>query len=370
MSWPPQNNYSSQISSQGKTISDLQNQLKALNESIANKYSVDENTGLLNIGGSANRYGQYRPDYLTLRDESGQLADQFQMGLGDSFSALKDKAMTEGDTEAARLAREQQGIMKQADVDSLRQLQATGVNQGLRNLAMRGGVSTGSRERLMRDATRQGLKGFQGIGRENRLANLNISQQDEAMKNSLLGQVGGVEQMVQEGNIGRLATDIQNQNQYKQGVYSDDMAAYGAQQQAKAQRKASSGCFSGDTKVMMIDGTEFEIRSIALNSSVYEGGRVTATMQFISDDLYNYKGVHVTGQHAVKEDEKWIRVQDSANAKKLPGSHIVYNLNCENHIMRINDMMFADYDETDFGSSINDDQSLEVLNGKNVRELL
>ena len=344
--------------------------------------AVDKSTGLTVIRGGKNRYKQVRPDFLTLRGAGGQLDPRFQASLGESLSALKGKGLTQGDTEAASLARQQQEVMRQADVDRLREMQATGVAQGMRNLGMRGGVSTGSRERLMRDATKAGLRGFQGIGRENRLANLQISAQDEAMKNQLLGQTGLAEQTIQESNIGRLAEDIARQNQAKQMMYAEDMAAYGAQQTARAQRRAGSGGgggllggggvlgtgigggFAADTYVAMADGTKRAIKNISLFDELKDGGRVTGTMQFLAPEIYDYKGVKVTGRHAVKEDGKWIRVQDSEHAQKIKDAQVVYNLNCTGHIILVNDLIFADFDETDHGSTISDTDSLEVLNGK------
>lgn len=324
----------------------------------------DKQSGLMRVGGGVNQYGQARPGHLLLRDQSGNLDPRFVETMGESFSAMKEKAMTEGDTRAAQLAREQQGIMRSADVDRMRQMQATGVTQGMRNLAMRGGVGQGSRERLMKDATRAGLRGMQGIGRENRLANLQISAQDEAMKNQLLAKTGMAEQTLQSANINRLAGDIQNQNLASQAYYKEDMAAFGAKETAKAQRRSSGGCFTGETEVMMLSGETRPIKDIGLEAFLYEGGQVTGVMKFVTEDLFDYNGVKVSGGHAVKEGDEWIRVYDSKLAKPLPGKHVVYNLNCENHIMRINDMIFADYDETDAGSSISDKESLEVLNGK------
>mgnify|MGYP003673760263 CR=1 FL=1 len=195
------------------------------------------------ISGGVNRYGEVRPDQILLRGEDGGLDPRFESTMGDSFQALKDKGMTVGDTKSAMLARQAQDQMRAADVDKMRAMQSSGVTQGMRNLAMRGGVATGSRERLVKDATKTGMRGMQGIGRENRMANLAISQQDEAMKNQLLGQAGGVEQGIQGQNIKMLAQDIAAQNMAAQNLYGEDMKALGAIETGKAQ--ASAGKSSG-----------------------------------------------------------------------------------------------------------------------------
>lgn len=347
----------------------LQQQLNQQNALIAQYKKAlegpqyDNQMGLLTVGGGINQYGMARPGTTLLRDSSGNLDPRFAQSLGTSYQALQDKALTQGDTEAARLAREQQGIMTEADRDNLRKMQDTGVAQGMRNLAMRGGASTGSRERLMRDANRQGLRGFQGIGRENRLANLQISQQDEAMKNQLLGQVGGAEQMIQDANTKMLAADIAQQNQALQNFYKEDMSAFGAKETAKAQRSASGGCFATGTKVRMANGDSKRIEDIRIGDVVYEGGKVYGVMQFVSEDMFDYEGVNVTGGHAVKEKE-WLRVKDSEKAKIETGKFVVYNLCTENHLIIVDNIVFSDYDETSFGSSVSDEKSLEIMNGR------
>lgn len=193
------------------------------------------------ISGGTNRYGIDRPDFNTFRGIGGGLHTDFESTMGDSFSALKAKGMTEGDTKSASLAREAQEVMRQGDVDKMRAMQSSGVTQGMRNLAMRGGAGTGSRERLMSNATKEGMRGMQGIGRDNRMANLGISQADEAMKNQLLGQTGQAEQMIQDKNIGMLSGDITNQNKFNHGIYSEDMTAMGALALADAQRNSGQG---------------------------------------------------------------------------------------------------------------------------------
>lgn len=200
-------------------------------------------SGFQGIAGGVNRYGEARPDQILLRGADGNLDPRFRASMGESFQALKDKGMTEGDTKSALLARQAQEQMRQQSVDQLRGMQSSGVTQGMRNLAMRGGVGTGSRERLMRDATRQGMRGMQGIGRDNSMANLQISQADEAMKNQLLQGIGGVEQGIQGQNIKMLAQDIAAQNMGRQNMYGEDMRALGAIETGKAQ--AAAGQSSG-----------------------------------------------------------------------------------------------------------------------------
>jgi hypothetical protein len=132
---------------------------------------------------------------------------------------------------------------------------------------------------------------------------------------------------------------------------------------AKASR--SRGCFIEGTKILMEDGTSKNIENIKLGDRLAEGGVVYSLFQALVTEIYQYKNNLVTGGHAVLEDGKWIRIEDSVRAFKQEGIFAVYNLSNEDHrIISNNGIEFADYDETDLGSKINDKESLEVLNGE------
>jgi hypothetical protein len=141
-------------------------------------------------------------------------------------------------------------------------------------------------------------------------------------------------------------------------------AARLAQVQA-AKASKSSGCFIEGTKILMEDGTSKNIENIKLGDRLAEGGIVYSLFQALVTEIYQYKNNLVTGGHAVLEDGKWIRIEDSVRAFKQEGIFAVYNLSNEDHrIISNNGIEFADYDETDLGSKINDKESLEVLNGE------
>ena len=357
------------------TTQDLWEQMQAYNSGISSQLNTLQNIlssgqiikpgddGLTRVAGGVNRYGEIRPDTVLMRDEEGNLAERFRMGLLPEYQALQQKALTEGDTRAAELARQQQGVMTQQAFDDLQKQGSTALAGGMRNLAMRGGASTGSQERLNRDVLRGVMSGNQGINRENRLANLAISQQDEAMKNQLLGQVGGVNQAIQEANINRLQQDIQAQNLAAHNIYSEDMQALAAQKSADAQ--AAAACFTGDTEIVMEDGTLKRIEDIEYGDVLLDGGKVTVVMQTRSSDVFRYDhDVLVSGSHAVKEDGEWIRVRKSKKADKVDGNFKVYNLGCENHILKTVKNTYSDFFETDDYEELTIDESLEKLNGR------
>ena len=71
-----------------------------------------------------------------------------------------------------------------------------------------------------------------------------------------------------------------------------------------------------------------------------------ATGKFLIENLYDYKGIKVSGSHMVNEDGNWTRVEDSKHGKPLgDDEHTVYVFGAENRRILINDILFTDYFE-------------------------
>jgi hypothetical protein len=108
------------------------------------------------------------------------------------------------------------------------------------------------------------------------------------------------------------------------------------------------GCFLPNTEITMADGSKKKIIDIELKDNIKVGGNVFATAKFLITNLYDYKGVKVSGSHMVSENGKWIRVEDSDIAKSLGNDeHVVYTLGTQNRRIVINDILFTDYFEID-----------------------
>lgn len=104
------------------------------------------------------------------------------------------------------------------------------------------------------------------------------------------------------------------------------------------------GCFLPDTKIKMADGTEKEIIDIDIKDNLEVGGFVFATGKFLINNLFDYKGIKVSGEHLVNENGKWLKVKDSQFAKSLGNDeHIVYTLGSQNRRILINNILFTDY---------------------------
>lgn len=196
--------------------------------------------GYTTLGGQRNRYGIETPLYTMIRDEEGNLQERFQEQLADPLQQLKDKYSTTGPTAWAQM--QQQKIQDQyaQQADAARAQGATAQAQALENLAMRGGAGGGAAERMAMQGQMGTMGQLQQLGRARAQQGLDLSIADEEMKNKMLMGLGQTEQGIMGRNIGRLQSDIQGQNLFLSNKYKDEMSAYGAEQQAKAQRRASS----------------------------------------------------------------------------------------------------------------------------------
>ena len=102
-------------------------------------------------------------------------------------------------------------------------------------------------------------------------------------------------------------------------------------------------CFDPNTFVQMADGSEKKIKEIKLGENT-KGGEVTGVFQFkATDEIHDYKGVTVAGSHYVKENGKFIMVQDSPISVKIDKIPVVYSLDTTGRRIFIKGIEFADY---------------------------
>ena len=98
--------------------------------------------------------------------------------------------------------------------------------------------------------------------------------------------------------------------------------------------------------ITMADGTFKPVETVDIGDEVAVGGKVFATGKFLIDNLYEYKGIQVSGTHMVKEDGKWTRVENSKHGVSLGNDDaIVYVFGSENRRIIINGIEFTDYFE-------------------------
>jgi hypothetical protein len=146
-------------------------------------------------------------------------------------------------------------------------------------------------------------------------------------------------------------------------------AAASARAQVKAAKASKQSCFVQGTKIKMKDGSTKNIENIKIGDELMYGGVVYSLLCSLVSEVYDIDGVQVSGGHAILSGNKWKRARD-VGGRKLEGIFPVYNLSNERHrICTDNDQLWADFEETDFCDKINDNQSLEVLNGNGSKVL-
>ena len=126
-------------------------------------------------------------------------------------------------------------------------------------------------------------------------------------------------------------------------------------------------CFAAETFFVMADNSTKAIEDIRLGDNMKDGGIVTSLRQSImNENVFNYLGITVTGDHAVYEDGQWIRVKESQDAEPISFAGVVFSLCNEKHRMISNTgTIFADEQETDNYEELTIDESLQELNSKN-----
>jgi len=108
----------------------------------------------------------------------------------------------------------------------------------------------------------------------------------------------------------------------------------------------SGGCFIKGTLITMFDGSKKPVEQVDLGDNVAVGGKVFAVGKFLNTELYDYKGIKVSGSHMVNEDGVWLRVRDTKHGKSLGDDlNTVYVFGSENRRILINDILFTDYFE-------------------------
>ena len=108
-------------------------------------------------------------------------------------------------------------------------------------------------------------------------------------------------------------------------------------------RGGYGGCFVQGTAIQMADGTTKEITTIKVGEET-KGGTVQAKMEFMPQNIYNYKDVLVSGSHWVIEDNQFIAVEDSKHGVLTDRIEPVYTFKTSDNRIWINDIEFGDFE--------------------------
>jgi hypothetical protein len=105
---------------------------------------------------------------------------------------------------------------------------------------------------------------------------------------------------------------------------------------------SGKGCFVKGTMIEMADGTEKEITTITVGE-LTRGGVVEAKLEFMPTQIYNYKGVEVSGSHLVMENNQFIKVEDSKRSVLTDKIEPVYCFETSDNRIWVKGIEFGDY---------------------------
>lgn len=253
----PQMNQSPQVAAQPQQVNQLPIQMGG---------STGFSPSALSSRSAAIKYDEQgrpiRNDYLSITDEMGNLRDQFSMAKNlapgvnlntQGLEAYRQMAMTEGPSAWANIATQQQGLEEQNALQNAMRANQQAQNQAFSNLAGRGGLSQGQRERLQLQALRQGIQNSQNIMNQGMQNRLNIGMQDQGNRANMLrdlqsmdlqnanfqqGQRAYMDQ-AKQSDIGNALRDVGGFNAYQSDAFGKAIQEWGAGKTADAQAKAA-----------------------------------------------------------------------------------------------------------------------------------
>lgn len=158
-----------------------------------------------------------RPDWISNIDaETGKMKDAFQVQAGQidplksnlqeldqrmgkvnlntqGLEAIRQRALSQGPSAWAQMAEQKQRMEEGQQRSDAAAQGASAQAQARSQLAMRGGLSGGARQRLAMQGARDMAAQGQQVGAQGQLARANIGLQDEQTRNQMLSQLPGME---------------------------------------------------------------------------------------------------------------------------------------------------------------------------------
>ena len=109
-------------------------------------------------------------------------------------------------------------------------------------------------------------------------------------------------------------------------------------------------CFLPETNIELLGNKYRMIKDLKINDILADGSYIISVHKFVNcgkESIYNYKNVLVTGDHYVNEYNKWVLVKDSVFGFKVNiDSDLLYCLSTSNGIIKIKNILFKDYSES------------------------
>lgn len=189
----------------------------------------------------------YDPLTMQLTPELEKRLALIQMNQA-GLQKYRGEALREGPSRWAGLAGQQQALEERLAMDRIAQESAGQTATARANLAMRGGLTSGARERIARGGSRDFLNMSQNLKAEGMRNRAQIGISDEMNRISQLGALPGMEaqalrpelektQLWGQGrrlDLGNAIRENEMRNRFNADVYGQQMQAWAAGRQAEA----------------------------------------------------------------------------------------------------------------------------------------
>lgn len=191
----------------------------------------------------------YDPKSMSMTDALQGYQNQNHKG----YDAFAEQAMRKGPSDWLNMSLNKNALEGQTQREQAgRQINASTQGQ-MDQLASRGGLSSGARERATQGGANNLLNMTQDIRRQGNLNNLGLNIQDQSNRLNMLGQVPGMEQgrinawgTAKQNDIANQLGETGRQNDYNMGIWNSNNQVRAAQMQAQATANSGSkGMFSG-----------------------------------------------------------------------------------------------------------------------------
>ena len=187
-------------------------------------------------------------------DETGMMKDQFKIGglTNDALTQgqgllgnLTNRATAVGPSQSAQYLQGASQLQGDAQRDQLANQNASNRATSEANMAMKGGLGSGSRERMAASGNVANMNANQNINQQQALSNMNILANDESQKLGLLQNLPGQYQSFGNEQMNRQVADTQGGMGLLMDKYGKDNQAYAANQMARQQAQGYNASNKG-----------------------------------------------------------------------------------------------------------------------------
>lgn len=200
-----------------------------------------------------------QPGYGTVYDANTMaFAPEVQQRLNSlaldtrGLEAFRREALRKGPSSWAKLSTKKQFAEEADSRERAKQEARSSQAQAEADLAMRGGLSGGARERLTAGGAKNLLAMSQDVGRQGNLNRMQIGINDEQNRISQLGSLPGMEnanlqsqlqkeqlwENARNADLQRVQQENERRNQWNQMLYQQQMQAWASNRQAQATENA------------------------------------------------------------------------------------------------------------------------------------